>query len=356
MANKYLDPLAVGTGTGDDWTNAYTGMQAVIIGCTNGDYIFCRGIEYPTTAIDAYYSNNKSALYFIGCNSSGIEDGSFFKIDLSNIVNWTASDRCILLYGLNLVRNFEITGAPAGKVALGDYGALTCINCYVHDNQGIIFSFTNMGLVLYFSTIRYNAGGISCPTTNVEYCDIRNNGTTPSAILIQGSSANGCTIISSLICNNTGKISLYDVTKILGCVFDNNVGDIISIDGGMCYLYATRITNNSRYGVYQANNTMLFEDGNFVNGNVSGAFFDDWDDCDHITEGYTKIEGNQGYVDRANGNYNLTEYATNRDIQIDIDGINKHSFCAGLIPAVDKKIFTSKSGFYKPAGIWRTKQ
>ena len=84
MATKYVDPAAGGSNNGSDWTNAWTDIQSAFDTCVAGDIVYCRGTQTLSVTIDVDTNSGDDTsgfIKFIGCNASGVVDGTYFTIN-----------------------------------------------------------------------------------------------------------------------------------------------------------------------------------------------------------------------------------------------------------------------------------
>ena len=356
MANWYVDPAAVGTNAGTSWVNAFTSLQGFFnTAYAIADFCYCRGTEQPTTALDMIATH--AGVFIIGCNSSGVEDGTQYVIDAANISSWGAYNVALQVQISVYLNNIEIKNSAKTAIQTITNGTiLTAKNCYIHDNIGLAVAASNSSSCSFeFSTILNNiGGGISSPYLSITACYMANNGSQPSHIVLYAVVGNITHIINnSVIVNNTGSITINN-GAVINTVIDGNRGDGLTLSNTAVSIYGCRITNNSGYGIVIPSGQVVFEDGNFINGNTAGPISYP-DVYDMISGGLTQYIGNQGYTDRANGNYNLLPEATNRNLQYNIDGTNQFFFSSGLIPAADTVVNPTRSKFYKPMGIWRSR-
>ena len=106
MTDYYVDPAATGSGTGADWTNAFTTLAAGYAAVSAGDTIFGRGTEILSSAIAITTAGDTTSgrVKFFGCNSSGVIDGTTYKI--SGALTITNGITCAVDY--QWIENLEI--------------------------------------------------------------------------------------------------------------------------------------------------------------------------------------------------------------------------------------------------------
>ena len=331
MATYYVDPAAAGLNDGSSWADAFTDLQAAIAVAAASDVVYCRGTQTLTAPITYSCSGSLTSglIDWIGCNASGVDDGTRFVLDgNSSVANCLNSDGG----GYSRFKNFEIKGATANGVydATADSNSCTFINCKFHLNGGTGFNGGSWGNTTYFKCSFDNNGSYGAQsnyagTNKYLLCTFRGNlsGYYQYANMAYSTFHFGC-----IFSDNTGNGAFlpYGGWTIVNCVFDGNGGFGMNTDFSNCYrgtsLVGNRITNNGSYGIHDVAigyflGTVAY---NYFNGNTSGDFgpyivIDDafLEDSGVETNLYTGI---QGYVDAANGDYNLTADATMRRVAV----------------------------------------
>lgn len=224
MTDYFVDPAASGAADGSNWTNAWTSLQTALDAVsTAGSKIYCRGTQTLAAQIDVdtnYGAATSDWIYVIGVNSSGIEDGTTFKLNGNSAV---AS--CLVF------------------TATANYYQFKHIECYGATSHGI------------------SAGAINTNGNIFDGCISRDNG---------GLGINGYFIVAGLITRcavygNSGT-GIYTRSSLLfNAVYDN---DSHGIDG--VYLNApvigNLIYNNTGRGIYRLG-VSSFTFNNVIDGN-----------------------------------------------------------------------------------------
>lgn len=330
MATYYVDPAATGLNDGLTWADAFTDMQSAVAVATSGDVVYCRGTQVLSTAITLSCSGSTSGMIdWIGCNASGVDDGTRFVLDGNSVAaNCLNSDGG----GYNQFKNFEITGATGNGVddATSDSSSCVFINCKFHLNGGMGFNSGSWGNSLFFRCSFDNNGSYGLQSNYVGtqkcfFCTFIGNGNDGYYQYINTAYSSfifGCIFADN---SNYGLDLDYGGWNIINCVIDGNGGGGINTDLSDCYRGVTfvgnRLTNNNGYGFYDAGIGYFIGvvAHNFFNNNASGDFGTNisleglLEDTGVDTNQYT---GTIGYVDAANGDYNLTSDATMRRVPV----------------------------------------
>ena len=290
MSIYYVDPSASGANDGSSWTDAWTDIQTAADTAVAGDTIYCRGTQTLTAPID--FDTNSGNIVsgyisFIGCNASGVNDGTRFCLDGNNTATY-----CIQAgSSINriLLENIEVKRADSYGV---DYGSANYYwifnNCSIHDNGSIGVYGYQFCDVLFFRCTFYN------------------------------NSADGLHTV-----NTSGGFFLF-------CSFHDNSGDGFTGNYGPEACIGCLIYDNANYGVNDAYSTLFLS--NVIDGNSDGMIFKDNSHPGHLIanritnhNGGTNIglNFNSGTIGMA-FNYlqnNTTNYVNNSLIQeLRIDG------------------------------------
>lgn len=323
MAIYYVDPTATGLNNGTTQANAWTSLQRAISGTDGtqpgaGDTVLCRaqdGVtpdEILTAQIDVNGLSGTIGNYlkFIGVNSSWVNDGTKYVINgnssFSNCLYFGAMDyhawynfKC---YGaINYQVEFVVSGASYCDLynfhCSGGSGVRMLRNTYGSFIGGIVENSAN-GLYnlsgdCLFSTIRNCSGtGIDFVSSglNVVGCLIHGNGTG----IFCGTSGGGLIMNNIIHGNSTGILS----------------GALKSVIGNRLTNNTTGVDAQARSHIIDANyfqnTTDIVNGGNILTLSPVGIDLNTWAGTDI---GY-------GYVDAANGNFNLTADATMRRVPI----------------------------------------
>lgn len=331
MATYYVDPAATGLNDGSSWENAFTSLQTPATTAVASDIVYCRGTQQLSTGILLQASGHtiSGLINFIGCNASGVDDGTRFVLDGNSVAT-----NCLLSDGGSYSRfaNFEIKGATANGVddATSDSFTVTFINCKFHSNGGIGFDGASWVNANFFKCVFINNGSHGCQcnysgTGKYLFCSFLDN--TGYGYYQYINVAYICVFIGCIFSGNSTGASLdYGGWVMFNCIFDGNVAHGINSDFSGCYrgtlLVGNRITNNGSYGIYDSTigyfvGTAAF---NFFDGNTNGAVngYVKLDEGSFIENGVNTnlLTGTQGYVNAENGDYNLTADATMRRVAV----------------------------------------
>lgn len=345
MTVYYVDPSKTGgdnDGGGDgvdrtdsaeaaNWTNAWISLQSALDNCTAGDICYCRGTETLTTSLDVDQNDGSagSLIKFVGCNASGIIDGTQFVVDGDGVATY-----CLAFAGKGDYcwwENIRFTGATSHGV---NYSALsasnnTWINCRADNNGG-------SGWQLYYADstplsnrfIRCKADSNSTyGFDHLHYggqfwfCSCFDNGSSGMSRLSGGRS---CFIYGCVVHNNGG--NGIDVGSsggaIVNCVIDENDDNGIYTTS-VVDVIACRLTDNGKdtsgYGMNNAGIFLGFYGWNYLEGNDSGAtngtVYAIPSNADSNTN---ETGGTEGYTDGANNDFNLTTPATLRSTAVEL--------------------------------------
>ena len=332
MSIYYVDPVATGANDGSSWTDAWVSLQTAADTAVAGDIVYCRGTETLSAQVD-YDTNSgdmdtNGYIQFIGCNSSGDEDGTRYVLDgnsaAANCTHWNGVSRVLL-------RNFDLknaTGDGFGGTTAGGYGVILDNVCS-HDNGGdgfYAYSMSN-GSILFRCCAYSNSNyGFYYIKQKAVFCCAHDNG-------------------------NAGFYSNYNTQCLIGCLaYDNSGDDYQDLDDGclllMCIsnggsgngvnpentptdaapiLIGNRFTNkvSGKYGI-DFNSLAGYYGWNVLDGNVDNiansslAMIAKYNgtDLNSLSPGNT----NQGYTDLTDGSedFNLTSNATLRRSAISI--------------------------------------
>jgi len=134
MTTRYVDPAAAGDNNGTSWTHAYQTMQLAADNAVAGDIVYCRGTETLAAAVDFDTnagSNSGGYIKFIGCNSSGVVDGTRYVLNGNSagihITNWTTTAK--MTWMENIQAQNTGAGSKHGFYASADVRGCVFINC-----------------------------------------------------------------------------------------------------------------------------------------------------------------------------------------------------------------------------------
>jgi hypothetical protein len=332
MTNYYVDPAAAGANNGASWANAWTNVQSAFDTAVAGDIVYCRGTQTVSTQIDIDTNSGTNAsgpIRFIGCNSSGTNDGTRFVMDANG-----ANIDILAPSGPNQIwiENFEVKGSGNGNgintgAGVGEKWFFN--HCSFHDNGASGVRWDTTWRSIFFRCCFYNntSNGVYCSTTvnAFLFCSMHNNSANG---FNAGGTAPG-TIIGSLIYKNT----LFGVTGFApasgSAIFlmntvDSNGGGGVLLDASTTYatFFGNRITNHSGVGIIglNANSAYMLRAFNYFEGNTidianAGIGYDiglngaaaDLFNQSNTTQGYTSLVlGSQDYNLRSDASMRRT--------------------------------------------------
>ena len=332
MSIYYVDPAATGANNGSSWTDAWITLQTAADTAVAGDIVYCRGTETLSAQVD-YDTNSgdmdtNGYIQFIGCNSSGDEDGTRYILDGNN-----AAANCICWDGVNrvLLRNFDLknaTGNGFNGSSTNAYGVVLDNVCS-HTNGGYGFNayplFTGSNFLRCCSYSNSSYGFFNIRSKAIFCCahDNGNIGFCPNY--------NPQCLISCLAYDNSGDDYQYidDGCLLLMCVGNGSSGDGVNVRDAATYgapiLIGNRFTNkvSGKYGIDFASRAVYYGwnvlDGNVDNiANSTLAMIAKYNGND--TNSLSPGDTNQGYTDLTDGSedFNLTSSATLRRSAISI--------------------------------------
>jgi hypothetical protein len=300
-------------------------MATALSGTRAGMTTYCRG----TQVISAFLTNTNSGnttsgfIKFIGCNASGVPDGTRFTINANNTgtggFNFAATTNMIWLENI-AVENTAVsnTGFYFNTNSSGN----VLINCAAANCGSHGFDLHNAGSPIntLIRCTSYSNGGNGFYTTygNIFlYCSAHNNSGVAGFYL--SNTGSGTLLLGCLIYDNAG----YGITQfnegivLVNSVVDNNTSGGILIGTAVNtvtpIINSCRITNNSAQGIIGGNLPFLtlcnyFE--NNVGGDLTGNTLNNLIDIDgsgNDSNQYDQSNPNQGYTSVTPGseNFNL---------------------------------------------------
>lgn len=348
MTDWYVDPAAAGLNNGSSWTDAFTMLQAAIdttSGAVAGDTIYCRGTltisGTPMNTTSVVSGAYLAPLRIVGCNAAGTPRAGQFVIQ-GDSANKPAN---LLLFseafykviwenitwdGANVTSHAVQTPNVTGR----DWTIHHWKKCKFINSGGSGLYLSRGGQWVFIQCVLANntgSGALINMYANSHkwlFCKFQGNG---SSGLYPSSTYVGYIFYGCLSSGNADE-GFYDsggTGVVLGgayinCVVDDNGRWGIKEDGtnGLynTIILGCRITNHASVGyggLFAAANLAPYciEDYNVFYGNtVDRSNYpagDNSETADNTTE--------QGYVDQANGDYNLTPDAIRRSTGIDID-------------------------------------
>ena len=322
MATYYVDPAATGANDGSSWANAFTNLQSAVTAVTGTDnIIYARGtqtltsggtasIDFASAASGALGAWNK----IIGCNASGEVDGSYFTLDGDN-TNGTGAPgifwRTSSYWWIENVHCTRCQGDGFGGASASAAG-WAVIHCKASSNGTVGFngsSVSNSYRILAFNLAESNNGGFWNLRGATNFFSVAKNNTSIGfrgyaesyyGCISQGNSATGFTLYGG---------------QIYHCVSDDNgvnaTHDGILLEYSFTCAVGCRSTNNYGYGVGTHSSHLGLAMYNFCVDNITGQL-----ESTAVNFIGNVISGAQGYVDRTNGDFNLTADAIMRRVPI----------------------------------------
>jgi hypothetical protein len=325
MATIYCDASALGTNAGTSWTNAYTNPWSAFNLMNPGDIIYLRGNFTIGTQMNfARGGTANSYIQIVGCNSSGIADGTKIKFTAgAGVANIIRSNAAIANF---YFKNIIFSG---GTTAFYCYRAFTDSsfeNCEFNDagtgynTAGVVTS-----IRFYKCAAKNNTGvGLSVSSTNVYGCYFYNN--TGNALQLYGN--NSLVINSLFVDNKNAAVVLINASELcLNNVFDGNPYGIY-ITGTNCRVIGNCVTNSTQYGIYSTTPS-VFEDYNYGYNNTIATYGEPYLGSGNNSD-WSGAE--DPYQSRTDGNYNLSSGFSQRRIQLFLDDINYSCISSGFNP------------------------
>lgn len=333
MTDYYVDPAATGSNDGSTWTNAWTDVQTAFDTVTAGNTCYCRGTQTLTSRIDVDTNEGSSTtgrIKFIGCNASGVNDGTAFVIDGNSAVA-----NCLYLSAIGdfvSYINLEVKNATGNGVdGSGSLIGVDVINCSFHDHGGYGFRgyALNLSSHIHRSSFYNNSthGMYSFRGSSITNSVFRDN-TEAGIDFVYASGM----LMGNLIVNN-GHSGIYrngTGSLIINNVIDNNGRWGLDLSAGYhgALVYGNRITNHNNVGYGGLNCAVRVQNygyNYFENNtvNVSGAYANIIKIDGIDTNQYDQSNINEGYVSLAAGSedYNLRSDATMRRVAIEMKDV-----------------------------------
>jgi hypothetical protein len=345
MAEYYVDADASGSDDGSTPANAWSTLQRAIDGTDGtqpsaGDVVLLRhgtGIDQVVTATTDFDGNSgdrtNGRIIYRGVNSSWVNDGTRYVIDANDntidILNTSTSDY-ISLENVEVRNNTGSFGGIVGNTYLGSIH-WAIINCYVHDVYYGIECTNLLRVKILKCRIEdcRNHGIYNPRDIYVVMCHIKNNGDAGLYSVQPGCKA----VIGCYITENSGEgidinmASTSDFVLIKNNVIHGNTNEGVKIDN-MCLLIGNRITANSvgisvgAAGIVTAMWNYMPDTGedevNTTKTSVSGELNEIVIDGSN-SNNFSGTDTDGGYTDPDNDDYNLTDTATLRRVEVDLE-------------------------------------
>jgi hypothetical protein len=341
-ATYYVDPAAAGANNGTSWPNAWTMIDSTqdrAAAVAAGDTVLCRGTQVLSTAIE-FKSNSGSAtgeyIVYIGCNAAGNIDGTMFTIDGNG-----AATRCCSTWTAAYLtfNNIRFTGATNDNIDLSTNGGgdnMMFNNCWIDSagDDGISGTTSSTNDIFFRCKIFGNDGWgilqVGAPMF-INLCNFYDNSLGNFNGNANGNSFLFDNVFAPVAAGKTSLETIAAASVIKGNVIDgsgiaNDTG--LAITAGNIFVIFNRFTNLA-----------LGIDGEGASGNrpwISGYNYfadntDDTSDVDQMinisdtTNTNTNVYGisGDGYIDDANGNYNLSAGAVGRRLLVKLNNSKK---------------------------------
>lgn len=329
MANLYVDPAATGgSDNGTSWTDAWLSIQSAIDygSLAAGDNIYMRGTETPSVQIDWDGLSGTAAdrINFIGCNASGVVDGTRYILDFGT----NAIDGCVWnnMDYLSL-QNIRITSSYTGGTVHG-MKYITSNSSYINHVNLMIDSWSGdaiNGSYCYQSfwnrCLAVGNGGYGFRSNSnghkYSYCSAFDNGNTGFVVNAFGLCV-GCLSVR----NGSYGYDFGSFAHAYQCVAHDNDGSGMFLGGTVNELHGCRLTLNGGYGVELNGFVSPVLTHCYFQSNTSGAAESGYTEMNIDGTGshneFSGSDTNYGYVDPDNDNYNLAKNATLRNIFISL--------------------------------------
>ncbi len=315
MSTYYVDPAATGANDGSSWANAWTSLQSAADTAVAGDTVYCRGTQTLSAAIDFDTNSGTSAnpIKFIGCNASGVVDGTQF------VVNGNSAVASCLVGGVDFVwlENFKVVDGTSRGLSYSTYCNWWVLNnvwFHSHGGYGIYAAgyIRNTRLLRCRFSSNTTGGIYRINAPQLTDCRFDNNGSYGENNSLYPKYMTDC------VFDDTGE-AVYCGGKdhvFRNCVFDGNTtglrdGNSYSIVSGC------RFTNNTT-GIDQAMG-MAFPIACYFGGNttdISGDYSVAPIDGSTSHVIFNGSDTDHGYVDSAAGDFNLAEGASLRSVEV----------------------------------------
>ncbi len=321
VADYYVDSAGSNTSPYDTWTKAANQPQTIAdLTPAAGTIIGIRGTVTLTDKLDVGSLAGSDAdgfIQWIGCNSSGEDDGTLAILDANSAVA-----NCIYLNSTvyNIFKNLDVKNATGAGIDNGASSTRNVFyNVHAHNNAGDGFETYDISRGLFYRCSAYSNSGSGFDTqthANFVFCSAHNNsGDGFDGIYNNAGSYWGC------IAYKNGAIGFnHIISPMYGCTSHANTGDQVSWYGTSNYYLSfaigSRITGalTGKYGSnYNSRAAIL------IHSYLDQAAGIDLLDDDNVLKFGNQFNGTDtdyGYNYPDNDDYNLTATATMRDIEI----------------------------------------
>lgn len=324
MTDYYVNPAAGGTNSGTQ-ANPWTSIQTAFDTATAGDNVYCQGTQTISVRIDVDTNSGTDVapIKIIGTNSSWVNDGTYFVIDVNNNNSNGIYCNARSNYWLENIEIKNVGGTGAAFYGQTNSDDWTLINVYVHDcaqhgfNRGQYMRFWTVFRLRVASCAGYGIGSPSSWRLSHAWIDSCDYG-----IYGDQTMQPHCVTISN--CTTMGIYATNIVTARHITIDDCPTGISVAAATVPAYLEGCRITgattglaiatdcNVNLVGCYFGGNTAdiaLTGTGTYKILPINGA-------VTNVT--LTGSDTGDGYVDAANNDYTLIASATGRSIPITV--------------------------------------
>jgi hypothetical protein len=316
MADVYITVSGAGTETGVDWANAYsvTDLQTAFDDLTAGDTLWMEEGTYTIPAIidlNATSGTGANIISVIGVNSLHVDDGTIIAFDANaSYANCISANASFWFF-----KNLEFINATGDGFKRSSGGNWYFFNCSASNNSADGWEFTNgnscwlVSCLAYSNTI-YGIDGTGSDYTHVDKCLIKLNA--------GGLNLKSGSISNSIIHDNTN-VGIFSMnTHVTACVVDENGIGINGVFSGGGVINNCRITHNTT-GI-NASSAYMCEKGNFYYNNTTKF---DHSTGTIISLGDSVDGSSDGYIDRANDDFKLTDGGEGTGVAIPIGSVNE---------------------------------
>ena len=338
MTTYYVDPDASGADDGSSQADAWSTIQRAIDGTDGtqpaaGDTVLCRhgtgNDETPSAKIDwdGNVGNQTDGwIQYIGVNSSWVDDGTRYVIDGTSVAAgpiWEFSSASDYLHSF---KNFSLPNAAEDSLGqAANYPKMLIFENCIFDNPTGSCLDEYLQCILWLRCQFTGAGsyGVYRPWLQAFlFCIFEGNTNGGVAHYHDGNIYYGCIVHNNggngFEIQNIGGIGV--IQSIFNSVLDGNTGDGIYVNAGpnatLLVALGNRLTNNQDGIDDDDDGYLLAEMWNFFLNNSSDA--KEVTKESPISGRGSLTAGTEGYNDRDNDDFNLTDSATLRRTAIDL--------------------------------------
>lgn len=315
MATYYVDPAAPfpGLNDGSSWENAFTNLQTAINTCVGeGNTIYARGtqtlvsngiagIDFTAAASGISTSFNR----LIGCNASGIADGTRFILSGNGKTNGKINGIKCATSAYWRLEHIEVRECGATGFS-GNSPNWIFINCKSYGNTGHGFDglmgTSDKSLILCISESNISTGFKGFRNGYYYFCVSKNNGA--GGFFDYANLHYGCIAV-----NNNGEGFYNHAIRVIHCIAHGNTTNGFYNSYSNVQLIGCRATENAEVGFGTSGSHITVLLACYAAGNTQSDFGIE-DTLKDLM--FNEVGTLSGYVDAANGDFNLTADATMR--------------------------------------------